>query len=71
MSSSSVRASRHSRPRLRHRAEVPFFIFMVVLGQGNDPEHARAHPLGDPLDRAPFPAVSRPSNWMQTSLRSP
>jgi Zn-dependent protease with chaperone function len=31
MSSQSVRANRRSRPRLRHPAEVPFFIFMVVL----------------------------------------
>ena len=31
MSSASVRTSRHSRPRLRHPTEVPFFIFMVVL----------------------------------------
>lgn len=27
----SVRTNRHSRPRLRHPAEVPFFILMVVL----------------------------------------
>jgi Zn-dependent protease with chaperone function len=31
MSSESVRTNRRSRPRLRHPAEVPFFIFMVVL----------------------------------------
>jgi hypothetical protein len=31
MSSESGRANRRSRPRLRHPAEVPFFIFMVVL----------------------------------------
>ena len=31
MSSASVRTTRHSRPRLRHPTEVPFFIFMVVL----------------------------------------
>ena len=34
-------------------------------GQGDHPEHPRADPLGDPLDRAPLPAVSRPSNTMQ------
>jgi len=27
----SVRTNRHSRPRLRHPAEVPFFILMVAL----------------------------------------
>jgi Peptidase family M48 len=31
MSSESVETKRRSRPRLRHPAEVPFFIFMVVL----------------------------------------
>jgi Zn-dependent protease with chaperone function len=31
MVSESVPANRRSRPRLRHPAEVPFFIFMVVL----------------------------------------
>jgi Zn-dependent protease with chaperone function len=31
MSSASVGTKRRSRPRLRHPAEVPFFIFMVVL----------------------------------------
>jgi hypothetical protein len=31
MSSASVGTRRRSRPRLRHPAEVPFFIFMVVL----------------------------------------
>jgi hypothetical protein len=28
------------------------FSRSVGGGQGHDPEHARAHPLGDPLDRA-------------------
>jgi Zn-dependent protease with chaperone function len=31
MGSEAGRTNRHSRPRLRHPAEVPFFIFMVVL----------------------------------------
>jgi hypothetical protein len=31
MSSEARQTNRHSRPRLRHPAEVPFFIFMVVL----------------------------------------
>jgi hypothetical protein len=31
MSSRSEWASRHSRRQLRHPAEVPFFIFMVLL----------------------------------------
>jgi hypothetical protein len=31
MSSEPVRTNRRSRPRLRHPAEVPLFIFMVVL----------------------------------------
>ena len=31
MSSASVGTRRRSRPRLRHPAEVPFFIFMVLL----------------------------------------
>ena len=31
MRSEAGRTTRHSRPRLRHPAEVPFFIFMVVL----------------------------------------
>jgi Zn-dependent protease with chaperone function len=31
MSSASVGTRRRSRPRLRHPAEVPFFLFMVVL----------------------------------------
>ena len=40
--------------------EVPLDVHLRPLtlgrgGQGNDPEHARAHPLGDPLDRAPLP----------------
>jgi hypothetical protein len=37
--------------------EVPLDVHLGPLavgrgGQGNDPEHPRAHPLGDPLDRA-------------------
>ena len=38
-------------------ADVPLDVHLRLLalgrrGQGDDPEHARAHPLGDPLDRA-------------------
>jgi hypothetical protein len=40
--------------------EVPLDVHLGLLslgrgGQGDDPEHPRAHPLGDPLDRASLP----------------
>ena len=40
--------------------DVPLDVHLRLLplgrgGQGDDLEHPRAHPLGDPLDRASFP----------------
>src|SRR6266516_4263586 len=44
----------------REVRQVPLYVHLRLLplgrgGQGNDPEHPRAHPLGDPLDRASLP----------------
>ena len=47
---SRSRVSGSANPQARRRDES-----WSGAGQRNDPEHLRAHPLGDPLDRASFP----------------